>query len=129
MICAKCGTFYEQIVCPKCTERAGREALRIYQLNPLRQIARGRAKLLTRDMNGTRHIQMFGADRTYCYLPIEAHHRRGTIALDALNAAAARWAAIYPGMVRGVPGREERFCSKCHEEVKRLVAEACTCSA
>jgi len=120
MTCKKCNRLMpdNMMACPACTDRANRAALRTYQLHPLRKVAEGGARLVTRHMRGGRHIQMFAWNKdaeqyTFCGEAVDPAHRRGSLTLDELVDAAER------GTV----------CEKCHLQVGDLMVEALPCSA
>jgi hypothetical protein len=99
--------------CYHCIEERSRKATREFQLHPLRKVAAGDARLTTRSINGVRHIQMFGADLTFCFEKVESQNRKASLNLDELVEAAG----------------EGRVCEKCHLAVGQLIVEALPCSA
>jgi|SRR5882672_5381831 len=92
------------MVCPLCAQERGAVALRAYQLDPLRKVAAGQAELTVRPVDGKRHVQMFGAERVFCGLPVSPQHRRSRIAWteDELN----------------------KICAGCRIELRRAMEEA-----
>lgn len=104
-ICPTCGFKIEadDLVCRNCVKRQSEEALRAYQREPLRQILAGEGELVTRAIQRKRHLQMFGADRTFCGLKVSAEYRRGFIPYD--------------------PAELRSICAGCRDELMRAMAE------
>src|SRR5262245_19135401 len=72
-----------ELACPVCVVEKNRRALREFQYAPLRQVIAGRARLTTRYAGNRRHLQMFGAMKTFCGIGISPQHGRGWVELDA----------------------------------------------
>jgi hypothetical protein len=72
MICAACRHPIpdKMMACPACASRKSAQALRAFQLDPLRKIAAGRAELVVRAVAGKRHVQLFGAEQAFCGVAI-----------------------------------------------------------
>lgn len=68
MICSRCGRYVpdEYLACPACVAEKSNAALRRYQYDFLRHCSQGRMGLNTRSLRGTRHVEMFGAEQTFC---------------------------------------------------------------
>jgi hypothetical protein len=113
MTCPKCSREIPQgkLACVDCLEISSHaEALRC-QLHPLRQMRAQRAMLVLRYIDNVRHAQMVSIERTFCYVPVETHYRRGATTLDNYLAY------------------DERVCEKCQHQIAALMREAAQCSA
>ncbi len=112
MQCLRCGHLIPDhlLDCPACVEERSKPAIRANQRHPLLLCAQGRGILTTRAIAATRHVQMFGCDRTFCGERIESGHRRGSQSFESLNNVATF------------------ICSKCVAEVNAILKEAQACS-
>lgn len=70
------------LICEVCTRKQNDRAMRIYQYAPLRRIMAGQARLKVRTIDGKRHIQMIGADVTYCGRETNAQQKASWIEWD-----------------------------------------------
>jgi hypothetical protein len=113
MICTNCFRPIpdKMVICPACTNEASGKALRAFQYRPLRQVGQGHASFTTRAIRGVRHVQMFGAELTFCGEALQPGNRRAWVTLDDYNE------------------RAESICEKCRAEVGALMMEALSCSA
>jgi hypothetical protein len=99
------------VICPACTNEASGKALRAFQYRPLRQVGQGNSSFTTRAIRGLRHIQMFGAEVTFCGEQLQSGNRKAWINLNDYNE------------------RTDVICEKCRAEVGALMMEALKCSA
>ena len=106
MICAACRHPIpdKMMACPACASRKSVQALRAFQLDPLRKIAAGRAELVVRAVAGKRHVQLFGAEQAFCGVSISPQHRRSHIPYE--------------------PDEMAKICSACRIELTRAMEEA-----
>lgn len=113
MICKTCGAMYHSLICPGCAEQLSRRAYREYQLHPLRALTGGHVKIMARvNTDGFHHLQMFGCQRTFCWLDAEPWWRKREIDLEQLNERVAAG----------------KVCRKCYGEFSGLMLEAQLCS-
>jgi len=105
-LCSGCGSRVpaDLLFCPVCVQQASDRALRTYQHRPLRAIDAGDGYLIERILRQERHLQMFGAEITFCGLEITQGRPRYWIRPD-------------PQKLRGV-------CEKCRAMVEEILAEA-----
>jgi hypothetical protein len=94
----------ELLACAICTQERSARALRKFQYAPLRTVIAGLGQLTTRRIEQIRHVQMFGADQTYCGLPVSPQHPRSRVDYD--------------------PAELSRVCSKCRSQLDELIEEA-----
>lgn len=99
------------VVCPVCAEERSRIAMREFQKRPLMLITQGKSLLTTRLINSVRHVQQVGGERTFCNLPTESYHRRGS--------------STFVSYIKA----NDRVCEKCQGEITTIAAEAALCSA
>jgi len=99
----------DKLACPGCTEDRSRAALTAYQMAPLRKVAAGEGDLTLRLIDAGKHIQMFGADRTFCNLNIPPKSERKRLAY--------------------VPEDLAKVCSLCRHHLNRAMEAACPNSA
>jgi hypothetical protein len=94
------------LVCPTCTEFKSTQALREHQFQFLRKVAAGETDLITRRMPDapSRHVQMFGAMRSFCGLALEPKAK--------------------PGWIPYEPDAMARICPSCRGEIERLIEAA-----
>jgi hypothetical protein len=92
-----------ELACPVCVMENNRRALREFQYAPLRQVIAGRARLTTRRVGGARHLQMFGAMRTFCGLGISPQHGRSWVEWD--------------------PAELNRICDECRAQAHEIAEE------
>lgn len=82
MFCRECRNVIPDkfLVCPACANKRSQRALWAFQFERLRMVYDGhQGALTTRAQQGRRHVQMFGADRTYCGKDVNAADRKGRI--------------------------------------------------
>jgi len=92
-----------ELACPVCVVEKNRRALREFQYAPLRQVIAGRARLTTRYAGNRRHLQMFGAMRTFCGIDVSPQHRQGRVDWD-------------PAQLHGI-------CSDCRAQAHEIAEE------
>lgn len=92
------------LACPICTEERNAKALRKFQYAPLRTVIAGLGRLTTRRIEGKRHVEMFGAEQTYCGIPVSPQHARARVDYD--------------------PEELRRVCGKCRALLDEIAAEA-----
>jgi hypothetical protein len=106
MTCATCSRPIpdELLACAICTQERSARASRKFQYAPLRTVIAGLGKLTTRRIEHQRHVQMFGAEQTYCGLPVSPQHPRSRVDYD--------------------PAELSRVCDRCRARLDELIAEA-----
>jgi hypothetical protein len=106
MICAACSRPIPDslLACALCVHAASTKALRQFQYAPLRTVIAGLGQLTTRRIEQQRHVQMFGAEQTYCGIPVSPQHYRSRVDYD--------------------PAELSRICSKCRSQLDELIEEA-----
>jgi hypothetical protein len=106
MICTACSRPIPDglLACALCVQERSARALRQFQHAPLRTVIAGLGKLTTRRIKQLRHVQMFGAEQTYCGLPVSPQHPRAWVDYD--------------------PAELSRVCSKCRSQLDELIEEA-----
>ena len=84
MTCPACRTIVpsHMIHCRVCLNQRANKALRQFQRDPVRMILTGKDDLVVRAIAGTRHVQMFGAERTFCGEAVFPAHRRSRVSWD-----------------------------------------------
>ena len=111
MICKTCGRKIPDTMmdCPDCLRDRSRAAMVALQAHPLRRVAAGDGQLIVRQLNSTRHIQMFGCEYTYCdqHIPENARRTRVPYATDEL----------------------QKLCSACRYHLRQMMEAACPSSA
>ena len=118
MICRTCNNPIpnEYLACPYCAVERAKAGVRRYQHHPLRKVAEGQATLTIRFVDGTRHVQMFGADVAFCYKSLEFATKRNTVTFEQVETA-VKHPLDFPGV-----------CLDCCREVVEVMNEA-LCSA
>jgi hypothetical protein len=113
MICQTCFRPVPDmmVTCPACVQERSKAAMRAFQYRPLRMVGQGKASFTTRAISGIRHVQMFGAELTFCGEVLQSGNRRAWINLNDYDE------------------RAESICPKCRAEVGALMMEALKCSA
>jgi hypothetical protein len=106
MTCAACSRPIPDglLACASCTQERSARALRKFQYAPLRTVIAGLGQLTTRRIEQIRHVQMFGAEQTYCGIPVSPQHPRARVDYD--------------------PAELSRICGKCRSQLDELIAEA-----
>jgi len=80
MICPKCGTDYETLVCDVCVKRRAEAAYRKLQPFWLRLAQEGRIDLPLVTIEGWTHIELFAEHQhTFCGRTIEEQHHKRSI--------------------------------------------------
>ena len=92
------------LACAICTRSGSDRAIRECQYAPLRKVMARLGKLTVRAVEGRRHLQMFGAEETYCGVDLWPGHRTSRIEYD-------------PVELRGI-------CAKCRARLDELAGEA-----
>jgi hypothetical protein len=107
-MCPECATQVPDklIVCPYCCARRSRAAMRTLQMEPLRKVKAKTADLTIRMFQNKRHIQLFGAEQTFCGLMVNHRDKKSY----------ATWEPI-------------DVCLTCRLEVAKIMEEVCQPSA
>lgn len=107
LACPKCGRSVPEgaIICPSCVIEASDRALRTFQLRPLQKIAEDAGYFVTRRTPRGHHIQMFGAERSYCGEDFAPVHKRGYASYVEVTV-------------------EKKYCERCYSEILTLLKEA-----
>lgn len=104
-LCPGCGNNVpaDLLFCPICVHQASNRAVRAFQHMPLRNVAAGHGRLTERIIGQKRHLQMFGAEVTFC-------------GLDISDGRPRTWVSYHPEALRGV-------CEKCRAGVEEILDE------
>ena len=87
MTCPTCSRSIPDglLACAICTKDRSDRAIRTYQYAPLRKCMAGLGKLTVRAVERAQHVEMFGADQTYCGIFLSPQHRKSWIEFDPIQ--------------------------------------------
>jgi len=105
MICKSCGLPVPDtsLVCVPCTMRKSSAALLDYQQKFLPHVAKGELFMTAPIIERVTHIQMFGAQKTWCGLDVKSGYRLKRLTLGELCAM--------------------HICQRCEQPLRAAIAE------
>jgi len=106
-VCPKCKQGYACLACEHCAMKRSDEVVHAAQLEGLRYLEKHGGLLTKRSINGTKHLQMFRCEFTFCKLHIEPKHRKD----------------FFDWRLSDL----DTICSNCRVAIKSLLEEALEC--